>query len=85
MCSTDHVPQSARSEHGFRILKLLGPFPLDTVGVLRRVADPLADAGISILPIGTFDTDYLLVTRNDIERAIAVLKGVNGVRVERAA
>ncbi len=60
-------------ERGWSLLKLHGPFPLETVGVLASVARPLADAGISVFAISTFDTDYLLVKRVHASQAIAAL------------
>ena len=66
-------PKSFRGESGFALLKIHGPFSLDTVGILAAMAKPLADAGISILAIGTFDTDYLLVKRPQAARAVVAL------------
>jgi hypothetical protein len=66
-------PEGVRGEGGFALLEIHGPFPLDTVGVLAEVAKPLADAGISLLAIGTFDTDYLLVKRAQAARAVVAL------------
>jgi hypothetical protein len=39
-----------------------------------RVEEPLADAGIPILAIGTHDTDYVLVREVDLDRAVAALQ-----------
>ncbi|MBA3496674.1 MAG: ACT domain-containing protein, partial [Gemmatimonadales bacterium] len=36
--------------------------------------DPLADAGLSIFAISTFETDYVLVKAADLEPAIRVLE-----------
>jgi hypothetical protein len=36
---------------------------------------PLAEAGIGVFAISTFDTDYLLVKAEDLERSIDVLRG----------
>jgi uncharacterized protein len=66
-------PESLRGEGGFALLKIHGPFPLDAVGILAGLAKPLADAGISLLAIGTFDTDYLLVKRTQAARAVVAL------------
>jgi hypothetical protein len=62
-----------RVERGWALLKLHGPFPLDAIGILASVATPLAEAGISLLALGTFNTDYLLVKRDHLERAVAAL------------
>ena len=77
VCEEARVPASQpdnfRGEGGFALLKIHGPFPLDAVGILAGIAKPLADAGISLLAIGTFDTDYLLVKRAQAARAVVAL------------
>jgi hypothetical protein len=45
------------------------------VGILVAIANPLAEAGISIFAISTYDTDYVLVKAHDLERAVAALEG----------
>jgi hypothetical protein len=52
------------------------------VGVLAAIADPLADAGLSIFAISTFDTDYVLVKAHDLQAAIGTL-GRAGHQVRR--
>jgi hypothetical protein len=76
-------PDGLRREDGFALIKLHGPFPLDAVGILASVAKPLAEAGISLLAIGTFDTDYVLVKRTHAERAVAALTQAGHTRVGR--
>jgi hypothetical protein len=58
---------------GWALLKLHGPFPLDSIGVLASVAKPLAEAAVSLFAISTFDTDYILVKRIHVKQAIAAL------------
>ena len=48
--------------------------PFSVVGILASLAGPLADAGISVFAISTFDTDYLLVKAEDLERTIDILR-----------
>jgi hypothetical protein len=48
--------------------------PLSVVGVLASLTAPLADVGISVFAISTFDTDYLLVKGEDLERTVDVLR-----------
>jgi hypothetical protein len=45
-------------------------------GVLAGLATPLATAGISIFAVSTYDTDYVLVRDNDMDRAVRVLREV---------
>ena len=61
VCAASVVTREIKCERGWVALKVLGPLPFDAVGILRRFAEPLADAGIPIIAIGTFDTDYVLV------------------------
>ncbi len=77
---TDHpVPIGIVAERGWKILKLSGPFPLNVVGVLAAFAAPLAEARVSILPIGTYDTDYLLVHSHQLSKALAALAAAGHV------
>jgi hypothetical protein len=48
------APALTAREDGWRALKLIGPFAFTEVGVLLRVAAPLAAAGVSMLPVATF-------------------------------
>ena len=78
--ATAQVPSGASSaaiaarEDGWRALKLVGPFAFTEVGVLLRVAAPLAAAGVSVLPVATFDTDYVLVREAQLGSALAALR-----------
>jgi hypothetical protein len=82
VCGEAQVPGDVPGDRGWRILRLQGPFPLESVGVLASVAGPLAEAGISIFVVSTHDTDYVLVKEASVERALAVLAG-GGVVVAR--
>jgi hypothetical protein len=68
------VPPEVRCERDYRALRVKGPLPLDLIGVLAAIADPLAAAGLSIFAISTFDTDYVLVKARDLEPAVAALE-----------
>ena len=67
------MPEGAIAERGWVALKLEGPFPFSTTGVLASFLQPLADAEIPIFAISTFDTDYVLIKRQNLEQAIAAL------------
>ena len=63
------VPAGIRAEGAWRALKLAGPIPLSAVGVLASIAEPLAQSGINLFAIATFDTDYVLVAADRLEDA----------------
>ena len=79
VCATTRVPatqpdEGMAREDGWRALQVVGPFAFTEVGVLLQVAAPLAAAGISILAVATFDTDYVLVQETQLSRAITELR-----------
>lgn len=73
VCPEDRAPDGAQAERGWAALKLEGPFPFSMTGVLASFLQPLAEARIPIFAISTFDTDYLLIKRENLEQAVATL------------
>ena len=73
VCSEAGVPEGVLCERGWACLKVEGPLDFSLTGVLASLTQPLAEAGISIFAVSTYDTDYLLVKVGDLERAVAVL------------
>ena len=69
------VPAGVQSEGNYRALRVRGTLPMNLIGILAAIADPLADAGLSIFAISTFDTDYVLVKAGDLTPALAALEG----------
>jgi uncharacterized protein len=51
-----------------------GSMDFSIVGVVASLVTPLAEAGISVFVVSTFDTDYLLVNEDDVERVSAALR-----------
>jgi hypothetical protein len=76
VCPENAVPQGiATVSRGWRGLKVEGPLAFSEVGVLASLVQPLALANISIFVLSTYDTDYLLVQEDELEKAAAVLRG----------
>jgi len=73
ICREDRMPDAALAERGWLALKLEGPFPFSMTGVLASFLQPLAEAQIPIFAISTFDTDYVLIKRENLEQAVAAL------------
>jgi uncharacterized protein len=78
-----HVPPGTQSQSGWRVLRVHGPFVLSEVGVLASLTMPLADARVSVFVVSTFDTDYLLVTEEQLASAIVAL-GLAGHSIQRS-
>jgi hypothetical protein len=82
VCAESAVPQGIQCEPGWRIFKIEGPLDFALTGILASVAQPLAEAGISIFTISTYDTDYVMVQERDVEKAAHALAAA-GHRVKR--
>lgn len=75
VCAEEGVPDATRAERGWRCLAVAGPIPFEVTGVAAAIAGALADAGISLFLVSTFDTDYVLVKEAVLERAMDALRG----------
>ena len=58
----------------YRLLRIELVFGTNETGVLKRIADPLAAAGVWLLALGTHDRDYFLVRQDQFETAVAALR-----------
>ena len=74
VCEQSRVPAGVRSQPGWSVLKVHGPFDLTKTGVLSSLASSLAEAKLSLFTISTFDTDYLLVASETLSAAVRALE-----------
>lgn len=74
VCEQKYVPLEMKTERNFRALKVLGPLDFSLTGILSSIAGPLSEGGISIFAISTFDTDYILVRDQNLEKASVTLR-----------
>jgi uncharacterized protein len=75
VCLEAVVPLMASREGGWRLLRCEGPLDFALTGIMASIADPLADAGVSIFPLATYDTDYVLVKDAHLDLAVHALTG----------
>lgn len=74
VCAQANVPAEIKCERNWRALKVKGQLDFALTGILASIATPLADAGISIFALSTFDTDYVLIKQDALQQAINVLQ-----------
>jgi hypothetical protein len=74
VCPSSEVPVGTTCEVGWRAFGVEGKLDLSAIGILSAILSPLARAGISIFSISTFDTDYILVRTDVLEKASSVLR-----------
>jgi len=70
VCPDSLKIDSIKRESGWSCIKIIGPLDLSQTGVLASVSTCLAQAGISIFAISTFDTDYILVKKHTLKSAV---------------
>ena len=74
VCNMELVPQNQVSELDWRIIKVVGPVDVSLTGILAGITQPLTGHEISIFAVSTYDTDYILVKNEQLEKAIEILK-----------
>lgn len=77
VCLQDKIKENIKCEKDWRILKIEGPLDFSLIGILSRISTLMANNGISIFAISTYDTDYILIKEESINRAIEVLENNN--------
>ena len=63
----------AKANRGYRAVRLAQDFPLETVGVMAKLTNALAQAGVSIMAYSTFKTDVVLVRQWELNTALGAL------------
>ncbi len=71
---TDAVPaETTERDDGWRAFRIQGVLDFSLIGILSKISGLLADAGIGIFAVSTFNTDYILVKKENFEKALGVL------------
>lgn len=67
------LPPGVTVAQDWVLLRVEGPFAFDVIGVLASLATALAEAGVVLLAVATYKTDYLLVKAEQFPSAITAL------------
>jgi hypothetical protein len=74
VCDSTISLNSDRCEPGWGVIQVAGPLDFSLTGILAAITMPLAEAGITVFAVSTFDTDYILVKKEALKRAQEVLE-----------
>ena len=66
-------PGPAEREPGWSCLQIAGTLDFSLIGIIADVARVLADAGVALFVVSTYNTDYILVKSVDIKTAVRAL------------
>ena len=61
-------------EYNWKAIKIVGTLDFSLIGILSKISTILAQAEISIYALSTYNTDYILVKDDKLEKAIKVLE-----------
>jgi len=73
VCEEATAPTDGECSRGWRCLRVRGPLDFELVGVLASLSRSLADAGISIFAVSTYETDHILVRHEHLANAVSAL------------
>lgn len=77
VCFTDEVPANViQQDDGWKAFRIQGVLNFSLIGILAKIAAALADNGISIFAVSTYNTDYVLMKKENYQKALDVLKAL---------
>ena len=75
VCPSPLVPDiTTEQSNGWKAFRIEGVLDFSLIGILSRILKSLADNGIGIFAISTFNTDYILTKKSDFNKAIEALE-----------
>ncbi len=74
VCPTEMVPGNTNErDDGWRAFRIVGVLDFSLIGILARISDILAQNGIGLFAVSTYNTDYILTKEENFNRALEVL------------
>jgi uncharacterized protein len=75
VCRSESVPNDCIAvEEGWKGFRVQGELDFSLIGILSKLSSILADEGISIFAISTYNTDYILVKEDKFADAMDALR-----------
>ena len=75
VCITSDIPSNViHRDDGWKAFRIQGILDFSLIGILSEIATILADNGISIFAISTYNTDYVLIKKENYQKGLEVLK-----------
>lgn len=74
VCEASLVPPSVECSKEWRLLKIAAILDLNLTGITAQFSTALANAGVNLCVIATYDTDYILVPQQKLATAIMALQ-----------
>lgn len=82
VCITDEAPENViNRDDGWKAFRIQGILDFSLIGILSRIAMLLADNNIPIFTLSTYNTDYVLVKKENYQKGLEILKSA-GYEIE---
>ena len=72
ICPQDTIPDGMEYKPNYHCLRADGDLAFDEIGVVARLSQPLADAGLSLFLVSTHDRDYIFIHQTDLNHALEI-------------
>lgn len=74
VCETQFAPAGTIArEDGWKAFRIVGELDFSLIGILAKISAVLAENGIGIFAVSTYNTDYILVKSENFEKAMTAL------------
>lgn len=74
VCISGRVPENVtQCDDGWKAFRIQGILDFSLIGILSKISTLLAENGIGIFAISTYNTDYILTKKEHFEKALDVL------------
>ncbi len=74
VCITREVPPNVNQrDDNWKAFRIQGVLDFSLIGILSKISTILADNGISIFAVSTYNTDYILIKKENYQKAIKTL------------
>jgi len=74
VCPQNLVPAGVEATKGWKSLKIEAKLDFEMVGIVSSITSSMAEAGISIFAVSTFNTDYFFIKEEDLGSGVAALR-----------
>ena len=75
VCRTEDTPTDVtQREDGWKAFRIQGMLDFSLIGILSKILTIRAENRIGVFVVSTFNTDYILVKKENFDRALAVLE-----------
>ena len=74
VCITENVPDNVTErDDGWKAFRIQGVLDFSLIGILSQISTVLADNDIGIFAVSTYNTDYILTKKEDLQKALKAL------------